>query len=439
MINSVPSYKKQSTSYSNNSTKTLSDNYQFPYINSSKCGIVSSFLATSHHREKSYADSLNNITCISNITINSQEQSSQPDLSSYKINYFALFEGCDSSIASIYLKKNFHNYLFEDEEFLICTYQSFINAFEKCQIDIQNIDMLTSSSGLIVLIIDNICYICTLGCSRCIMSTYSSNNIYQMTLEQNMNLEEEKERITKLGGKVENLDGNNYLMPQMKECVRMVSNDDNLSNYATRVPDVVTFQIKDNVDFIIMMNQGIFDYLSNEEIVYSIYKSLKEIDIRKGAKVDETYFAIVKEIFTNSIKRGNDNDDMDIVIIFFDNFVKYFIDPLQRALKIESVMTAIENKIKYNNYAESYFDFITNQSALIRRITIYDEMKKKKNKKENKEIKEQDEYGSLSSSSNLSTKRKESFCSKLCSCCKSKQSSQKKLSNSTQLELMKMQ
>ena len=130
---------------------------------------------------------------------------------------------------------------------------------------------------------------------------------------------------------------------------------------------------------------------------------------------------------------------MDIVIIFFDNFVKYFIDPLQRALKIENVMAAIENKIKYNNYAESYFDFITNQSALIRRITIYDEMKKKKNKKENKEEKDRSSYGSLSSSPNLSTKKKESFCSKLCSCCKSKQISQKKLSNSTQLELMKMQ
>ena len=259
-----------------------------------------------------------------------------------------------------------------------------------------------------------------------------------MTLEQNLNLEEEKERITKLGGKVEKFDGNNYLMPEMKECVRMVSND-NLSNYSTQVPDVVTFQIKDNVDFIIMMNQGIFDYLSNEEVVYSIYKSLKEIDIRKGAKVDETYFAIVKEIFTNSSKRGNDCDDMDIVIIFFDNFVKYFIDPLQRALKIENVMAAIENKIKYNNYAESYFDFITNQSALIRRITIYDEMKKKKNKKENKEDQDRSIYGSLSSSPNLSTKKKESFCSKLCSCCKSKQISQKKLSNSTQLELMKMQ
>ena len=438
MINSVPSYKKQSTSYSNNSTNTLSDNYQFPYINSSKCGIVSSFLATSHRKEKSYADSLNNITCISNITINSQEQCSQPDLSSYKINYFALFEGCDSSTASIYLKKNFHNYLFEDEEFLICTYQSFINAFEKCQIDIQSSNIVTSSSGLIVLIVDNICYICSLGCSRCIMSTYNSNNIYQMTLEQNLNLEEEKERITKLGGKVEKFDGNNYLMPEMKECVRMVSND-NLSNYSTQVPDVVTFQIKDNVDFIIMMNQGIFDYLSNEEVVYSIYKSLKEIDIRKGAKVDETYFAIVKEIFTNSSKRGNDCDDMDIVIIFFDNFVKYFIDPLQRALKIENVMAAIENKIKYNNYAESYFDFITNQSALIRRITIYDEMKKKKNKKKNKEDQDRSIYGSLSSSPNLSTKKKESFCSKLCSCCKSKQISQKKLSNSTQLELMKMQ
>ena len=100
---------------------------------------------------------------------------------------------------------NVSGFLFEDEDFLICTYQSFVNAFEKAQNTVVESDIpISSSYGLITLIIDTLCFIASLGCSRCIMSTYNGNNIYQMTKNQDLNNEEEKERIEKRGGKIQN-------------------------------------------------------------------------------------------------------------------------------------------------------------------------------------------------------------------------------------------
>ena len=442
---------KQINTDSSLSSRPINDIIDKPYLNVVKCGVVSSFLATSHKIERNSSDKLTNMTCISNISFNASDQQSKPDLSLYKINYFALFEGRESPIVSDFLKRNFHSFLFEDEDFLICTYQSFVNAFEKAQNTVVESDIpISSSYGLITLIIDNLCFIASLGCSRCIMSTYNGNNIYQMTKNQDLNNEEEKERIEKRGGKIQNFQNINYLMPEMKKCVRMISND-HPTLYDSVVPDVVSFQIKENADFLILMNQGVFDYLTNEEIVYHVFKAVKNLDLRHNSNNEDTYKAIVKEVIYNCIRKGNGGEDIDIIIIFFDNFVKNFIDPLQRVLRIDSVINAIETKIKLSNYSDNYFDFISNESAIVRYITIYDNNKKKEKKNDHKSEKSdkiseiEDKTSSLVSksitisNSTGENKKKKSFCQRVFSCWTKAKEQESKSCNATQFELMKMQ
>lgn len=432
------------------SYKSINDIIDQPYLNVTKCGIVSSFLATSHKNEKNSSDKLINMTCISNISFNASTQQSKPDLSLYKINYFGLFEGRKSPIVSDFLKRNFHSFLFEDEDFMICTYQSFVKAFEKAQNTVAESNIpISSSYGLIALMIDNLCFIASLGCSRCIMSTYNGNNIYQMTKDQDLNNEEEKERIEKNGGKIQKIQNINYLMPEMKKCVRMISND-HPTLYDSVVPDVVSFQIKENADFLILMNQGVFDYLTNEEIVYHVFKAVKDLDIRHNSNNEDTYKAIVKEVIVNCIKKGNGGEDIDIIIIFFDNFVKNFINPLQRVLRIDSVINAIETKIKLNNYSENYFDFISNGPEFVRYITIYDNDKKER-KKEHK-IENSDKISEIEEKRNSfvsksitisnsigENRKKKSFCEKVCSCFTKRIEQDSKSCSATQFELMKMQ
>ena len=115
---------------------------------------------------------------------------------------------------------------------------------------------------------------------------------------------------------------------------------------------------------------------------------------------------------------------MGIIVIFFEQFVKNYINPLQRSMKLENTLNTIALHIKNESYVNRYFDFITNKDNIIRLTTIYDaEMKKKKRKEKEKE-RERRESDNDKTSQNImiesigspKKKVKKSFCKRVCCC-----------------------
>ena len=78
------------------------------------------------------------------------------------------------------------------------------------------------------------------------------------------------------------------------------------------------------LDFILLFNRGIFQVLTNKEIIIIIYKTLLE-DLLNNSSFEILLENIVKKILNASISYGG-NRDMSCLFICFENFKKLFLE-----------------------------------------------------------------------------------------------------------------
>ena len=125
------------------------------------------------------------------------------------ISYFGLFDGHGGDKCSIFLKNNFHEILFNLNNFPANPIESIRDAFNNAENQFYHIAVsngkLVDKSGscaTIALIIDNILYSINLGDSRALYSRDGGKEFYQITRDHKPNDEIERKRIEKYGGKV---------------------------------------------------------------------------------------------------------------------------------------------------------------------------------------------------------------------------------------------
>ena len=324
-----------------------------PYINTVPSYPISSYITQSFFQNSSHNANLTQLTCITNIHLNSLPQTPEISLNKYAISYFGFFEGQYTSLVSDYLKRHFHSLLFQDQHFLISTYDSFITSFNTIHSNINNMllhNMQSSSYALIVLFINDICYIANVGNSCCIMSSFGGEMIYQLT-------ETDVDGVTRVISLNKNTTASSYQ------------------------PDVMAFQLKENDNFIIIANQFLFEYLSNEDIVNCVYKG-----IRTANGGDDVYREVTKCIWEECLRRTNYKcSEVDVLVIFFEGFVKEYIevDAGVRKEKAGNVIKTIEMNIMSNLYCEQmYFSIYNREDVLYRESFNKKRYKKGKNVKE---------------------------------------------------------
>jgi hypothetical protein len=118
------------------------------------------------------------------------------------INFFGLFSGHGNATVSEALKNKILKYILHHELFLIKTHESIIDSHKNIEEElmVENLSDRIGSCSLILMIIDNVCYISNLGDSRAILSMNES--VYQLTKDHIPSDEGEKQRILKMRGSV---------------------------------------------------------------------------------------------------------------------------------------------------------------------------------------------------------------------------------------------
>ena len=125
------------------------------------------------------------------------------------ISYFGLFDGHGGDKCSNFLKNNFHEILFNLNNFPANPIESIRDAFNNAENQFYHLAVsngkLVDKSGscaTIALIINNILYSINLGDSRALYSRDGGKEFYQITRDHKPNDEIERKRIEKYGGKV---------------------------------------------------------------------------------------------------------------------------------------------------------------------------------------------------------------------------------------------
>jgi protein phosphatase 2C family protein 2/3 len=129
-----------------------------------------------------------------------------------KCSFFAVYDGHGGSLCADFLRDSLHNYIIKNPNFPENVKLAIDEGFEKAEkefIETYSLNPLktelidkSGSCALILLIVDDICYIANVGDSRAIVSKNCGKEFNALTIDHKPNDENETKRILENGGRV---------------------------------------------------------------------------------------------------------------------------------------------------------------------------------------------------------------------------------------------
>ena len=253
-----------------------------------------------------------------------------------KITYFGIFDGHAGNKCAEFLRNNLLNFITNNHHFPTNIPNAIKHGFKKIDEEyltkhayINNkLEDNSGSCGLILLLVNNKIYIANVGDSRCVGSFKNGKLRKDITLDHKPNYPNEKERITKNGGRIYQTqtpidDDESYkdkilvgpyrVFPGKLSVSRTVGDAEGKlevlggnPHVLIPVPDIFTFDLeKDDVDFFIMGCDGIYDQLNSKEILNCAWMVLNNnLELYKKKLEGKS--------FVNNIFKGNYGNDMNM-------------------------------------------------------------------------------------------------------------------------------
>ena len=300
-----------------------------------------------------------------------------------KISYFAIFDGHGGEGCSTFLKENYLKYLIENANFPFDIKTSMIEAFQKAEEEFikqkcksaEEFDN-SGSCALVCILFDNKVYISNIGDSRAIMSMSGGTKIKQLSIDHKPNNPKEFERAIKNGSKIyiDNDDPDRDISklvfikdksefekyknekeevifreyPSDLAVMRTigdvkVKNKEYGGNPGTiiSIPEIFIYDISNTEDFIVMGCDGIFDDLSNQDVVEAAWYIYKNRSKTKNYDIHE----LTQEACDMIIKYGLEketSDNLSCIIIGLEGLEKY----LKNKIAKDKVSSSFSNMKK---------------------------------------------------------------------------------------------
>ena len=272
-----------------------------------------------------------------------------------KWSFFGVYDGHGGSNWADFLRDNLHQFIIRDEKFPEYPKEAIRNGFSKAEkwfLEMAEIEALKTGdfsqldkSGSCViawLIVEDMWYVVNVGDSRAIMSSDGGNKIYVLSRDHRPTDEIEEKRIVENGGKIyqtqtlakipglgglgiksQYLLGPHRVLPGRLSVSRTFGDIEaklikygGNPNVVVAVPDIKAFKIQREHDFIILGWDGIFDKLSNRDVINWWWYTVNH---QKASNVHKQWGKSIDLILKASVaKRTLDN--ITVVMIAFAHF-----------------------------------------------------------------------------------------------------------------------
>ena len=250
--------------------------------------------------------------------------------------FFAVYDGHGGNGCSLYLKNNLHKNITEFSTKGIKTAIEITeNTFLSSKAIDYNYDLLDTSGscGVILLIKKNKCIIANIGDSRLVM--FKNKRVVFSTSDHKPNTYIEKHRIESQGGSVYQTtaaipiyqNGKLIEIP-WRVCPGGLSVSRTFGDIEPKderfggkkgvvvaLPDISEFELNDEYNFIVIGCDGIFDVLSNGEIIECI-KIVLKINKSKNKKINELCGDFASMIIKSALAKESFDNVSCIVIVF---------------------------------------------------------------------------------------------------------------------------
>ena len=254
--------------------------------------------------------------------------------------FFAVYDGHGGKGCSIYLKENLHNNI---KEFSIPGIKQAIEITEeKFKVERAfnekgEINDSSGSCGIMAMIQDNKIIIANVGDSRLVL--FKNCNVFFATEDHKPNTETEKKRIKNAGGEIyqtftyfplrqngREIEAPWRVLPGRLSVSRTFGDIEakdpkfgGMGGVVMALPDVTEFVLDDEFNFMVIGCDGIFDVLSNEEILECIKIVLKE---KKVEEINEDNIHELCGEFAGMIVKGaiakDSSDNVSCIVVAFN-------------------------------------------------------------------------------------------------------------------------
>ena len=310
-----------------------------------------------------------------------------------KISYFGIFDGHGGEECSEFINNNFINYLIENKNFpydikiaIVETFQKIEEDFFKlkCSKSLEESDK-SGTCALVSIIIDNKAYIANIGDSRAIMSINGGTKVKQLTFDHKPENIKEFERALKNGSQIylddcDDIDRDVSKLHYIKdktELEKMIeikknSTEDKIfrvypSDLAVmrtigdikakkkefgglpgtiiNTPEIFVYDLNSGDDFIIMGCDGIFDDLSNQEIVNAAWLVFKNRGKENNFDIHELSQEACDIILKFAMEKQT-TDNLSCIVIGLEGIEKYIKNNQLKQKVNSSINNFKKDKIK---------------------------------------------------------------------------------------------
>ena len=182
-----------------------------------------------------------------------------------------------------------------------------------------------------------------LGDSRAIISTGLGKRINALSIDHKPGVEDEKQRILASGGFVyhsetadtctplHNISGVFRTSPGRLAVSRTIGDVEakieaygGLPGVIIAIPDIISFKIENDVDFIVLGSDGLFDKLPNKDITIIILETIKTC-IKSDTSYSDMLVKVTNKIIMEAIDRES-KDNISCIFLCFNNLFQTFIN-----------------------------------------------------------------------------------------------------------------
>ena len=232
-----------------------------------------------------------------------------------KINLYAVFDGHGGKQVSNYLKDTLHLFFNDSRIKYPLTSKYVINVYNHVQNKLKETKYAShvGSTALVVVQFkmnnDYYLNIINTGDSRCILCR--DNFAIPLTKDHKPNFAEEKHRIEKLGGKIV-FDGYDWRVNDLS--LSRAFGDCDSQPLITHLPDIFKYKINKTDKFIILGCDGLYDVLTNDDIVNFVLLHCYDSTLIK--RINQN-INIAKKLGDYAIAKGS-TDNVSVIVVFFD-------------------------------------------------------------------------------------------------------------------------
>jgi protein phosphatase 2C family protein 2/3 len=249
-------------------------------------------------------------------------------------SYFGVYDGHMGKECCNFLRDNLHNFIIQDDSFPSDPAHALIQGFSKAEEEFLNYsresNTKSGSCAIVVLIVKKTCYLANLGDSRGLLSESKMQKITQISTDHVPHDEQEKKRVQLAGGEVvySKQPGNikqfvSRIMPGGISVSRAFGDVDaklprlgGNPNVLIAVPEVRSFRIHSDADFLVVASDGIFERIENMEVVNIINQAA--LASSEGTASEKIARGVEKVLIEAMIRESTDN--LTAVVIAFKRF-----------------------------------------------------------------------------------------------------------------------